>query len=102
MKSRNPIIIVIILTTFFITSCSVEHNRTDGESKNIINEVVGFEIDAKIGKTIEVDYGLHFESGFITIMIQDIHEDTLLHQTHIRDLKGKYYIKLTKFFSFLL
>jgi len=93
MKSLNLIFRkMILIMLFLIISCGVEHLTLSGNSDKIINESGSYEIEAKAGKTIELNYDLSINSGSVIFLIQDINNDTLLHQTHKRDLKGTYYI----------
>ena len=93
MKAQNGIFAIIILVVLlFVLSCSKEHFTIEGDSKTIVTKAESFEIEEKAGKTIAIDYDLYIESGTVIFLMQDINNDTLLYQTHIRDLKGAYYI----------
>lgn len=92
MKHRYVIIIVLVFLLLFFTACTKEHFSTGSDLKTIVSKTESFEIEAKQGKTITLEYDLNIKNGTITFLMLDINQDTLLYQSHIRSLKGSYYI----------
>jgi hypothetical protein len=93
MKISKPIVAlgltVVILT---VLSCSTEYFSIEENNVTMNHSEFSFEIDAKKGKTINLNYDFSFERGSLALLIQNSQKDTLLYQMHTRNLKGTYFI----------
>jgi hypothetical protein len=92
---KGPDLISVLSFMFIILifmSCSTEYYSIEENDVAMNHSEFNFEIEAKEGKTINLNYDFSFERGSLALLIQNSDKDTLLYQMHTRKLKGIYFV----------